>query len=364
MKKILPITFAIIALLHCKGIENKEISLLGDRLFSISGSEDEGIYYKQMCDFSLDHAGKAYITNYRSYGVDVYSAEGKYTNTIGKKGDGPGELGTPATVFCGNDEMLVIAEFGGGLKKFSKDGVFEKSVKTSEIGIDGIVAEMCFHEEKIVVYYIFKEDYWIEILDQDLKPERRFATKVKNRMNPFIMYSDMEIDGSGRIYVTDNYDYKIYVYDLLGNNVKNFEKNEKKEEFTKEDFRIYYDHKFEIGRPYARLKNSSKRDRCWPCICGINLDKNRIFVWRTDIGENREFKVDVYDENMGFLCEVTGMNRFSRSNSRIRDGKFYSLDMTEKFPKEIERRVGRLGIGGIPDRLSVYQVPEQLYGAR
>ena len=352
---------AILLFMSCNKKQDEEISLLKNKIFCVDGSEKHEIYYKQVYSFDVNELGEIFISNDISNRIDAYTQQGEYQYSIGNKGEGPGEFHTGISVFkCTKDKMIVF-DISGRLIVFDRRGNFKIEKRISDMGINGYVLKICSFENSPIIYFIDKNEYWIAILKDNLEIDRLFVTPIKDRKLPVRFRSDIGVDENGKIYVTDNYEYAIYVYDLNGKRIKSFKKKINKNKIAKSDFIVYSDNEI-IQHPAAeRLKKLNKIDKFWPCICGINIDKKRIFVWKTDLSINGECLVDVYDDNWNYLHEYCCYNGLTSNFIIIVNKKIYTLSAKEPYPVEIVRQLGKFGGMGNPDQLCVYSLPESVY---
>jgi hypothetical protein len=93
---------------------------------SLGGPEAQGDYaLDQVRQFLVDGAGTIYVLEPRSAHVKVFDAAGKYLRTIGRKGQGPGELENPMTLSLNErtGELAVHLQMRG-IAFFKTDGTF------------------------------------------------------------------------------------------------------------------------------------------------------------------------------------------------------------------------------------------------
>ena len=93
---------------------------------SIGGPEAQGDYaLDRVRQFLVDDAGAFYVLDTQASHVKVFDAAGKYLRTIGRKGQGPGELENPMTLSLNErtDELAVHLQMRG-IAFFKTDGTF------------------------------------------------------------------------------------------------------------------------------------------------------------------------------------------------------------------------------------------------
>lgn len=353
----------IVALMFvsCKKGPAPVVSLQQDRVLCIGDSEAHDIFYKMVFDYDVSDRGEVFITNFKTLQIDRYNPRGEYQNSIGTKGEGPAEFSNVASAFAGNEDKVIASDQSGKLLILTTSGDFVIGKKQAEMGIDGFVMKVRPCNGRFVIYYIHKDEYWIAIVSERLETIKTFSTPVKVRRLPILFESDLDVDDRGRIYVTDNYEYVIHVYDLNGNELTGFRKDVRKTKIERNDFYVYSDNEVYLHSGAKKLDGLERKYACFPCICGINIDRGRIFVWRSDQTPDGESLVDVYDEDWHYLHELSGVNSFARNMIQIVHGKLFVPSAREPMPVEIARRVGKFGKPGLPDQLCVYAVPDWVY---
>jgi hypothetical protein len=101
--------------------------------FSLGGQGDanEGTF-SEVRDIAVDEADKIYVLDYKESQVKVFGPDGKYLMSIGKKGEGPGEMDRPRALSLNSNELMVLG-LNRRLSFFSLDGEPRRSLSTKEI---------------------------------------------------------------------------------------------------------------------------------------------------------------------------------------------------------------------------------------
>jgi len=102
---------------------------------SLGGSEAQGDYaFGQIRTFIVDDAGSIYVLDTKSDHIKVFDRSGKYIRTIGRKGQGPGELDRPRMLSINRaGGELAVLELSRRMSFFKLDGTFLRHVSFKEI---------------------------------------------------------------------------------------------------------------------------------------------------------------------------------------------------------------------------------------
>jgi 6-bladed beta-propeller len=81
-------------------------------------------------DIALDDEGRLYVLDIQDASVKVFDPQGAYVRTIGRRGQGPGEIGAAFSIIVPwRAKTLIVNDVGGRrLAFFSLEGVFEKNL--------------------------------------------------------------------------------------------------------------------------------------------------------------------------------------------------------------------------------------------
>jgi len=107
----------------------KEVVAFEEEL-SIGESEGpEESLVSNITSFTVDDEGNVIILDIR-LGIKVFDKNGKYLRSIGRKGQGPGELQGPRNIQFTAQKEIMINDMGGkGLLFFSVEGLFLSEIK-------------------------------------------------------------------------------------------------------------------------------------------------------------------------------------------------------------------------------------------
>lgn len=89
--------------------------------------EDENFNFMRISAIEVDEEGNIYVLDSRECRIQVFNKDGDYLQTIGRKGEGPGEFQRPSRMYLSPDAKLYVIEFRK-MHMFDQDGVYEKSI--------------------------------------------------------------------------------------------------------------------------------------------------------------------------------------------------------------------------------------------
>lgn len=89
--------------------------------------------FSEIISIAVDDNGRIYILDRKEANVKIFSKEGIFIRTIGKRGQGPGEMTNPYQIFITSQEEIMINDSPSySLLFFSKEGNFIRSISTKE----------------------------------------------------------------------------------------------------------------------------------------------------------------------------------------------------------------------------------------
>ncbi len=100
---------------------------------------DENLAFDIPSNMAVDDAGNIYILDSGNQRIQKFNPEGKYVATIGRKGQGPGDLSQPGSINLDKNGYVYVLD--GNLKKiqvFSPDGKDHQVIPTVKLNLDRI----------------------------------------------------------------------------------------------------------------------------------------------------------------------------------------------------------------------------------
>ncbi len=186
---------------------------------SLGGPRAAGDYaFGSIRNFVVDEKGSIYVLDDKNTRVQVFDASGKYVRTIGRKGQGPGDLDSPLSLSLNrtSDELLVLQ----GIRRlsfFRTDGSFIR-----QLNIDNSIRAQLDSRGQIYLLEQSRsqEGTWsfnvrkLSMFGTDLgvvasAPGQGYTGKI----NPFFPYSYFQIDRSDNLIYGDSRSYEILFFE-------------------------------------------------------------------------------------------------------------------------------------------------------
>ena len=310
---------------------SKDVFILEEEL-AIGGAygQDEYMFSNiRYVDVSEDE--RLYILDSKEAHVKVFNKDGKHLMTIGRLGQGPGELNRPMMISL-NQRELMVHEFGR-LSLFSHDGRFMRHVSEKEVlsfnaRIDSqgsIVLTEGIRDPDNPRYQVKKFDSNLNLLAEiDSSP-----LPDPGRFNPFMAVGHWLIDKDDNIVYGYPKTYEIRIYDPSGQLIRKITKKYDPVEITEEE------KKERIEDLPPQIKDSVVFPKHHPAFYRLCLDdEGRIFVqtWEK-IGEEDIYYHDVFDSEGKYIAKVPLRSR----PITCKKGKLYTLEEDEEDYQVVKR---------------------------
>lgn len=325
-----------------KIVKNPEEPLYGEIILeleedmSIGSEEEEKYQFYEVTDIALDSLGNIYVLDGKDCQIKKFNSSGHYLQSIGKKGQGPGEFERPGRIGLDTQGNIYVADGGGRrmsnwmMKIFNSRGEFIKSVRLESpisefsIGPDGNMfvlvskreegetaeAVVRMNPEGEVLYTMAEFSYVRDVL----KSTRQMTVSFRARhyYTPKLIFSP--INGLACSYAR-SLNYEIYVTDAEGKPLYKIQKKEDSHPITREEKDFVME---ELGKSIARSGRSWPEgvleDACQfppirPFFSGMVADDlHRLYLWRLKplvVGsKDREKEFDVFNAEGYYLYRI------------------------------------------------------------
>lgn len=102
----------------------------------------ENTIFENPFGLAVDQHGKVYVSDYAANHIKVFDAQGKFLRTLGKEGQGPGDLSWPSQIKIVKERILVREVRNSRISILDPDGTFIKSVPFNPISRYGALHRM------------------------------------------------------------------------------------------------------------------------------------------------------------------------------------------------------------------------------
>ena len=314
-------------------IYESEVFKLKEELAISETPEREEVIFSQIRSIDVDKSGRIYILDQGEAHVYVFDPDGNYIKSIGKKGQGPGELHMPFTMTVTNNQKLMVEDFRREINFYTLEGDFIREIKTAKEAALRIFMNSRGNFFGTVIVYD-EEDPRYEVRKYDPQMNR-LASLGKSPLpnarnegfNPFggavmyaVRYDDHVICGSPE-------KYELEVFDLEANLEMKIIKDYDPVEITKQEID-------EVMEEIPQGMEVSIPKYHNPFQWFGTDDEGRIFV-RTheQVKEGEGFYYDVFDVEGKFIAKVPLKTR----PLLIKDNKFYAVEEDEQGFLSIKR---------------------------
>lgn len=116
-----------------KVIKNPQEPLYGEIKFeleedlSIGKEDDENYMFYRIVDIALDTQNNIYVLEYGNKQIQKFNRNGQFLQTIGRRGQGPGEFGSPFQIFIDRSDNIYVSD-NRKIKIFNKKGNSHKDI--------------------------------------------------------------------------------------------------------------------------------------------------------------------------------------------------------------------------------------------
>jgi len=206
-----------------KPIYSKEVFSLEEEL-SIGGAEEQDEYmFSQIRYIAVGEDERIYILDSKEAHIKVFDKDGKHLKTIGRQGQGPGELNRPSTISVNQNELMVHET--RRLSFFSLNGEFIRNVSTKGVWalramIDSkgyILVTEGFLDPNNPRYMFKKYDSKMNLLDEIASCP---APDARKSFNPFMPVAYCLIDKNDNIVYGYPKNYELQIFNPDGKLIK------------------------------------------------------------------------------------------------------------------------------------------------
>jgi len=319
-------------------VKNPKEPMYPEDVFSLeeelSIGEAEGpkeYMFSSLRHISVDDRGYIYALDYKEKHIKVYNGKGEYIATMGKAGQGPGDLNGPRKVCITLQyEVMVPDSWNNRLTFFSLEGEFIRSITTTplellETKIDSkgnIIGVDIVRDEESSRWELKKFDSELNYLfSLDSSP----IPDIRN-LNPFLPSLSWDIDKNDQIISGYPDKYEIKIFNPEGILIRKIQKDYEPLEIAEEELERLKDFP-----PAIKLDVPKHHAAYWSFFVD---DESRIFVftWEKVPDEDKRY-FDVFDSEGKYIAKLP----LKRGTQVIKKNKLYAIEVDEDGYHVIKR---------------------------
>ena len=296
---------------------------------SIGSEDDDNYMFYRVRDIEVDNQGNIYIADMSNYRIQKFDRNGKYIQTVGRQGQGPGEFRLPRKVVVDDKTGRIYVQDGAhSIEIFNKEGNHIK-----EIHVKKWLSDFIVNEEGNIIGALRTVS---EVEKSTTLCKINVSGEIEETYAKFPYNMFYRRKGKGEIVVTTGYEQELLISKIKNQGFvygcsKEYELN-----VTDEEGRLLY--KIKKDEPYHKFRGKEKRYReqynnlgdYKPFYYLILTDtKGRIYV-QTNMTEKdedvKEKEVDIFDKNGYYLYKTT----MPKHTYVIKDGCLYALEVKDE----------------------------------
>ncbi len=323
-----------------------EILLDLEEDLSIGREDDDNYMFYGVRKIDVDDQGNIYVLEGRNCRLQKFDRAGQYLQTIGKKGQGPGEFEKPSWFFLGEENNIYVSEYVK-IHIFNSKGKFIKSILLSNFttnfsiapdkNIFGIASIKTEQESNECILKMDSKGKMIKNIAQfaAMRPVQRkgkgemvMAFAVSHEYNPDLYFS--QAVNNKHLYAHSS-EYSLFQVDQEGDLELIIKKEEPQHLISQKEKNKIYEHFSELAEKWPKgvVKEAVQFPHHRPFFSRIATDeRGRIYVRRlgpvTDESEEVEF--DIFSKEGYYLYKT----KLPFTPEVIKNGYFYDHYSSEE----------------------------------
>jgi hypothetical protein len=302
--------------------------------FAIGGAQAKGEYALALPrSLAVDKAGDLFILDVKESCIRVFDHSGKYLKTIGRKGQGPGEIGGASSMSLppGSNELAVVDISNRRLAFFSTDGRFIKNVP-----LRGMVADVKTDSQGNA--YVAATEFGPGRRTDTLKKMNPDMSRVlaeivnrpedESRNNPFSPWEYWVVDDKDRLIYGDAKTYEIRYFGPDGKQVRRIIRDYDPLKVSQKDIDEFRNRAAPPGLSMAQNFDFSSHHAAYRSFFVDDLGNLFIQTWERT-ADNRQDIHDIFDADGRFLGRVPLNRHGDLINPKVplmRSGKLYAIE--------------------------------------
>jgi hypothetical protein len=323
-------------------VKNPKEPILGEDVFNLEEElsipelegKDESMF-SQIRGIAVDEQERIYILDIKEGHIKVFDSLGNYVNTIGKKGQGPGEMQYPAFIsITPRNEIVIEDPAVRRLTLYSLEGEYLKNISTAgglvvKVKIDSlgnVIGTMAVREEDNLCYELVK-------CDPELNKLFTIGTSPlpkPGKYNPFMPMMVWALADNDRIVFGYPEEYEIKILDAEGKAEMRILRNYDPVAVTEEE--IEEIKKERKGSPDNRELDMASHHPAYRWIIVDDVNNLWVRTWeKPPIGEG--FYYDVFDIEGKYIAKVP----LEQTPLVFKKGKLYTVEEDEEGFQVVKR---------------------------
>lgn len=330
-------------------LHKPDVFLLEEDFCITSEEMNTEFIFQTLYDLVVDEDENIYVSDMNAAHILVFNKIGKHIRTIGKKGQGPGEIARPLSICISPPDKLLVIDVGQFcVHYFSLKGKFLEKYSTTTIGANFGYPKVDSKGNIIAGYLIFD------------KETKTYTVKFNSELKALFTVSSLPVvskpsDGSSRpvfdffeltlgtnmvwdIARNDNIlwghftKYEIHVFSPEGTHIKSILKANDPQKITEKEKERLLEESVPENSPYRALVEFPNN---YPVFLHFNSDEEgRIFVQtyeKTQDGEKNYY--DVFDSEGKYIAKIALKSR----PYVLKNKKLYTIEIDDNGFQKIKR---------------------------
>ena len=321
-------------------VKNPKEPIYGEDVLAIeeelSIGETEGpeeYMFSRIRSLAVDDDERIYVLDRKEAHVKVFDQQGKYIRTIGRKGQGPGELQSPLNLYITGHNEIVVEDMTRQLAFFSLEGKFKRNLLTAKAGALGIDMDS---EGNILATVIIREEenprYEVQKFDSELNYLHSLGSSplpsaTPGSFNPFITIIQSKIDCNDHVITGYPEKYEIKIYDKSGTMIKKIMKEYDPVEITEEDIKEATE-----GLPPELKPSIPKYHAAYRWIITDDQGRMLVRIYERAV-DGEDYYHDIFDEEGRYIARIPlGFFPYLWKKD-----KFYTVEADEEGYQQVKR---------------------------
>jgi hypothetical protein len=327
-------------------VKNPKEPMYGEGVFLIKeelsiGEEGKGeeYFFADARDIAVDEEGKFYILDIHEAHIKIFDKNGKYIKTIGKKGQGPGEMSFPSSIqITPADEIAVNDSAARKIHFFDLEGNFLHAV--SQLNMSFFTDPKIDRRGNISASYMIVDKevtYVLKTFDRQLQESIAIFSVVVlkyPKINPFYPRCFWDLIKEDKIIWGFAEKYELFIIDSEGKTAKKITKEFDPVKITEEEKESLIQERFggreNMGSQVKLIWDDFHNPFIFLCVD----DNGRIFTRTYEKeAESGEYYYDVFDPDGKYLAKIPLKSR----PYVIKKGKLYTIEKDNEGYQLVKR---------------------------